>query len=222
MIDLTQLPPAEMARHLGHPEGEIGLAVGERINRINKNITTETYQRLGLDADMHVMEIGFGNGHLLPDLLRRAPRLRYIGIDVSSTMVDEARRYNAAFVSAGQAEFHLADAARIPAADASVDRVFAVNVIYFWPEPEIPLREIRRVLRSSGASLVAAVTPGSVVGNDVFRVENGFHIRDADELAALHRRAGFTDVRIELVTEVVSRADGTPWERHYNFVHGRP
>jgi ubiquinone/menaquinone biosynthesis C-methylase UbiE len=222
MIDLTQLPPAEMARHLGRPDGEVGLAVGERLNRVNENITAEAYRRLRLRTDMHVMEIGFGNGHLLPDLLRQAPGLLYNGIDISPTMVDEARRFNAALVNEGRAAFHLADAARIPAADASFDRVFAVNVIYFWSDPVVPLREIRRVLRPSGVSLITAVTPETVAGNEVFRGENGFHARDADMLVALHRQSGFGDVRTELVTEVASRVDGTPWTRHYNFLHARP
>lgn len=222
MVDLTQLPPAEMARHLGCPDGEVGLAVGERLNRVNDNITAETYRRLGLDAGMQVLEIGFGNGHLLPALLRLAPDLHYTGIDISLTMVDEARRFNASLVNAGQAAFHLADAVRIPAPNASFDRVFAVNVIYFWPDPVVALREIRRTLRPSGFSLITAITPETVAGDKVFQVENGFHIRDADTLVALHRAAGFGDVHTELVTEVVSRADGTPWTRHYNFLHGQP
>ena len=222
MVDLTQLPPAEMARHLGRPDGEIGLAVSERLNRVNGNITAEAYRRLGLGAGMQVMEIGFGNGHFLPDLLRLAPDLHYRGIDISPTMVDEARRFNAALVNAGRAAFHLADAARIPAADASLDRVFAINVIYFWPDPIVPLREIRRVLRPSGVSLITAVTPETVAGNETYRAENGFHARDADMLVALHRQAGFADVQTELVSEVASRADGTPWTRHYNFLQARP
>lgn len=222
MVDLTQLPPAEMARHLGRPDGEVGLAVTERLNQVNANITAEAYRRLELGAGMHVMEIGFGNGHLLPDLLRLAPDLLYSGIDISLTMVDEARRFNAALVNSGRAKFHLADAARIPAADSSLDRVLAINVIYFWSDPVVPLREVRRVLRPSGVSLITAVTPETVAGNETFRVENGFHARDADTLIALHRQAGFSEVRTELVSEVASRVDGTPWTRHYNFLIAGP
>jgi len=168
------------------------------------------------------MEIGFGNGHLLPDLLRLAPDLLYSGIDIAPTMVDEARRFNAALVNSGRAAFHLADAARIPAADASLDRVLAINVIYFWPDPVVPLREIRRVLRPAGVSLITAVTPETVAGNETFRVEHGYHARDADTLIELHRRAGFSEVRTELVSDVASRVDGTPWTRHYNFLLAVP
>jgi SAM-dependent methyltransferase len=130
----------------------------------------------------------------------------------------DARRFNAALVNTGQAAFRLADAVRIPTADASLDRVLAINVIYFWSDPVVPLREIRRVLRPSGVSLITAVTPETVAGNETYRVENGFHARDADTLVALHRQAGFGEVWTELVTEVASRVDGTPWTRHYNFL----
>ena len=222
MIDLTKLAPAELARHLGNPDGEVGLAVGLRINNTNGNITGETYRRLGLAPGMDVLEIGFANGHLLPDLLGHAPDMRYVGIDISPTMVEEARQFNAALVASGQAVFHLASAERMPLDDASIDRVFAVNVIYFWPDAVAPLREIRRVLRPSGFSLIAAATPETVAGNPVFTLENGFHKRDADALVALHRQAGFSDVSVELVSEVVKRPDGSPWTRHYNFVIGRP
>lgn len=221
-IDLTKLPDPELARHLGNPSGEVGVAVGVRINRTNGNITTETYRRLGLGAGMEVLEIGPANGHLLPELLEYASGLRYTGIDISSTMVEEARNYNAASVAAGRAAFHLASAERIPLADAAVDRVFAVNVIYFWADAVAPLREIRRVLRPSGFSLIAAITPETVAGNPVFTLENGFHQRDAATLIALHREAGFSDVSVELVSDPTKRPDGTPWMRYYNLVTARP
>ncbi len=222
MVDLTKLPAAEMARHLGKPDGEVGLAVGLRINNINGNITAETYRRLALAPGMDVIEIGFANGHLLPGLIAHAPDIRYIGIDISATMVEEARRFNAEMVASGQAAFHLASAERMPMADSSADRVFAVNVIYFWPDAVAPLREIRRALRPGGFSLIAATTPETAAGNAVFTIENGFHLRDAAALVQLHEAAGFSKVTVELVTEVVKRPDGSPWTRHYNFVIARP
>ena len=193
-----------------------------RINQINGNITSETYRRLELTGGMDVMEIGPANGRLLPELLQMAPDLRYVGIDISPTMVEEARLFNADRVVSGQAAFHHASADRMPVADASFHRVFAINVIYFWPDAVRPLREIRRVLRPSGFSLIAAGTPETMTGNSVFSLENGFHLRDADTLVALHKEAGFSHVAVDLVSEVVKRPDGTPWTRHYNMVTARP
>jgi hypothetical protein len=80
----------------------------------------------------------------------------------------------------------------------------------------------RRVQSAIPTSEVERVERGCHISNEVYQVENGFHARDADMLVALHRQAGFGDVQTELVSEVASRADGTPWTRHYNFLLARP
>jgi hypothetical protein len=51
-----------MARMLGKPEGEVGRAVGEMMNRTNANITAAVHQRLMLRPNYRVLEVGFGNG----------------------------------------------------------------------------------------------------------------------------------------------------------------
>ena len=130
MVDLNALTPSEMARLLGKPEGEAGRAVGERLNRVNADITAAVYRRLLLRPGDRVLEIGFGNGKLLTALLACADDLTYVGVDISETMVTEAIAFNAELVAAGQASFRLAPAEAIPCPDQSSDKVFAVNVIY--------------------------------------------------------------------------------------------
>ncbi len=220
MVDLATLSPSERARQLGNPEGEVGVELGLRLNKVNNKITDHVYARLGLDAGMNVLEIGFGNGHLLPDLLRQS--VEYMGIDISQTMVDEARQFNAAQVASGHAAFHLASAEDIPSDAARFDRVFAVNVIYFWADPLRPLQEIRRVLRPEGVSVIAATTPATSAATDFQRPEFGFHPRDDAALVALHKQAGFTRVSVENYDEVVSRPDGSPWSRDYHLIIAQP
>ena len=222
MVDLTTLSPSERARQLGKPEGEVGVELGLRLNNVNNEITDHVYARLGLEAGMNVLEIGFGNGHLLPDLLRQSDDLKYMGIDISQTMVDEARQFKAAQVASGQAAFHLASAEDIPSDAARFDRVFAVNVIYFWADPLRPLQEIRRILRPDGVSVIAATTPATSAATEFQRPEFGFHPRDDAALIALHKQAGFTRVAVENYDEVVSRPDGSPWSRDYYLIMAQP
>jgi len=159
MADFSSLPPAELVRQLGKPEGAVGVDIARRMNTLNGRINEAVYDRLDLAAGMRVLETGFGNGRLLPSLMQRAESLDYVGVDVSPTMVEEARRFNAPLVVAGRAAFLLADAERLPVADASFDRVLTVNVIYFWRDPTRPLAEIRRALKSDGVSVIAASAP---------------------------------------------------------------
>ena len=83
MTDVVQsLSPKEMGRQLGKPEGKAGLAVAELITRINVRITDDTLRSLDLQPGNRVLEVGFCNGHLTTELLARADRLTYAGIDI--------------------------------------------------------------------------------------------------------------------------------------------
>jgi ubiquinone/menaquinone biosynthesis C-methylase UbiE len=220
--DLDKLTAAERAAQLGKPEGEVGIAIGEALNRTNSQVIPAAYRCLELADRMSVLEVGFGNGHTLAGLLAHARDLRYTGIDISETMVSEAIRFNQAVVAAGHAAFHVASVDAMPFADASFDRIVAVNVIYFLSDPMPALREIRRVLRSSGLSVVAGVDPESVETVPYARPELGFHARDGATVVALHREAGFGDVEIKPYEEITKRPDGTSWPRRYSFIVARP
>lgn len=223
MVDLNALPPSEMARLLGKPEGEAGRAVSERLNRVNADITAVVYRRLQLRPRDHVLEIGFGNGRLLPALLTYAHDLTYAGIDIAETMVTEAIAFNAELVAAGRASFRLASAEAIPCPDQSFDRVFAINVIDFWPDPVRALSEMRRVLRPGGMSVIAAVKPETDQPPPPFaREEYGFRMRDGATVVALHRDAGFGYIELDDYEEISTRPDGTPWTRRYSIVIARP
>ena len=62
MASLDELTPAERARLLSRPEGELGIAIGKNMNQTNGKLIETVYRRLGLEAGHSVLEIGFGNG----------------------------------------------------------------------------------------------------------------------------------------------------------------
>lgn len=208
MADFTTLSHAEQARQLGKPEGGLGVDIGLRMNKTNFKVTEAVYAKLDLATGMDILEIGFGNGRLLPSLMQRADRLNYVGVDISATMLEEARQFNAPLIEAGRADFRLADAEALPTPEASFDRAFAINVVYFWPDPQRQLAEIRRVLKPDGFSVIAATSPATAAQVPVMRQEYGFHMRDGETLAALHRTAGFTHIEVSLFEDVVPRPDG--------------
>jgi ubiquinone/menaquinone biosynthesis C-methylase UbiE len=223
VTDLNTLSPAEMASQLGRPEGDIGRAVGEMMNRANAGFTEAVYQRLMLQPGYRVLEIGFGNGRLLPSLLALTEDTTYVGLDRSETMVAAASSFNAEPVASGHAAFRLGTAEAIPCDDGSFDRAFAVNVIYFWPEPVRALSEMRRVLRPGGLSVVASVVSAPDEPAPPFaREEFGFYRRGRDALVALHREAGFREIAVDDHYETMRLADGTSRKRNHAIVLARP
>jgi SAM-dependent methyltransferase len=223
VVDISNLAPAEMAKMLGKPEGEVGRAVGEMMNRANANITSAVYQRLMLRDHDRVLEIGYGNGRLLPGLMALADEMTYVGLDRAETMVTEATAHNAELVAAGRASFRRGSAEAIPSKDESFDRVFAVNVIYFWPDPVRALAEMRRILRPGGLSIVASVVMAPGEEPPPFaKPEYGFHRRSREALLALHRDARFSNVVVDDYSEMAPSPDGSTRKRSYAIILARP
>ena len=206
MTVFESLSSAERAHQLRNPEGEAGLAVAIWLNETNRQPNVRILAALGIEPRSKVLEIGFGNGRAVPDVLALAKDGRYAGIDISPTMVDEAKRFNARLVTLGRAEFHCGEAERMPFPDATFDRAFSIGVIHFWPDPIIALRELRRVLRPGGFAILGALAPPATA--DFAKAEFGFYLRDAATWEALCREASFREVNAETVEARQTAADG--------------
>jgi ubiquinone/menaquinone biosynthesis C-methylase UbiE len=212
MAIFSSLQPAEQARQLANPEGEVGLEVAEWLNGNNRAGNARTLAMLDVRAGDRVLEIGFGNGRTAPDVVGQAAGVRYVGIDISPTMVAEAVRFNAALVAAGRASFHLVSADRMPFDDASFDRIYSTGVIHFWKDALAPLREARRVMRPGGLAVLGALD--SRCPPPFARPEFGFFLRRADEWVECCREAGFSDVAVQTAESEQLQPDGTPTKRY--------
>ena len=221
MVDLAHLSAAEMAAQLGRPEGDIGIAVGDYMSAINAHLIKAAYRYLAPPPQGRVLEIGVGNGKLIGDLLEMAPGVSYVGVDVSETMVYEARKNNQTLRKEGRLMLHVASVEALPFPDATFDRALAVNAIYFWPDQLAGLREIRRVLRDGALLVLASMTPETSVRSQAARPEYGFCVPSRDILELLHRRSGFASVTCDIYKEDVRRLDGTPFRRDYHIVLAR-
>lgn len=216
MVDLTKLDLAVLARQLGSPEGEIGQAVGDYMSAHNAAVSAAAWQRLELKPRERVLEVGFGNGKLIPALLALAPDLAYTGVDISETMLAEARAFNRALADARRIDLKLASVESLPFPAAAFDRAVTVNTIYFWPDPQRALGELHRVLQPDGVLVVAGITPEAAASLPI--VQHGFRVYDRTRLEEMHRRAGFRSVEVEIYRETTRRLEGGTHERSYHLL----
>jgi SAM-dependent methyltransferase len=93
-----------------------------------------------------VLDAGCGDGALA--VAAAACPLRVIGLDAAVPMVTAARAHGP--VVRG-------DITALPVASGSVDAVVVVNVLYHLDEPEVALREARRVLGPDGLLVAGTV-----------------------------------------------------------------
>jgi len=139
-----------IASQLKNPSGEKGIEMGNMMNETNINMTRHSIQNLNISKENKILELGHGNAGHVEFLFEQVEKLKYYGLEMSELMFQEARQINRNFVSQKQAFFSLYDGNIIPFEEESFDKIFTVNTIYFWQEPEKLLLEIYRVLKSNG------------------------------------------------------------------------
>ena len=148
-----------------------------------------TLEQLRVGPNDSVLEVGFGGGGLLAELLK-ATEGPVIGVDVSEAMVDRARRR---FRRTGRLELHRASVEKLPLPDRAVDKACSVNSLYFWPEPAAAMGELARVLRPGGHLAVAFEPPEELRKWPGHR--HGFRLFEEAEVVGLMKGAGFTSIR---------------------------
>lgn len=120
----------EVARHLRKPEGEAGIAIGKVMNDGNSRMHAFIFELMKINDHDRILEIGFGNGKFIPEIVKKAKNVSYTGIDISHTMVSEARRF-VEQMNIASAEVSLAGVSAIPFTNSSFDKVFTSNTLYF-------------------------------------------------------------------------------------------
>jgi phosphatidylethanolamine/phosphatidyl-N-methylethanolamine N-methyltransferase len=156
-------------------------------------------QALRLRSGERVLEVGVGTGLSLPLYPRD---VTITGIDVSSEMLEKARRRVARHGLANVEALLEMDAERMSFADASFDKVVAMYVVSVVERPAHLLEELHRVCRPNGEiflvnhvrsdnRFVAAVEKGLARFSDKLGFHPDFELRDmvarADQLTELSR-----------------------------------
>ena len=103
-----------------------------------------------------VLELGFGPGYAIEAMAREAFDGRIYGVDQSSLMLGQACRRNREGIREGRVTLYNTRFDCLPFGDACIDKLLAVNVIYFWDDLTRMANEIHRVLRPGGRAAVYA------------------------------------------------------------------
>ena len=101
-----------------------------------------------------VLEVGFGPGGLIRQLLDRTRAATICGVDPSPDMVALAARHNRSGVAAGRVELRVGNAAETGYPDQDFDYAISVNNVAIWPDLEAGLRELHRIVRPGGTVLI--------------------------------------------------------------------
>jgi SAM-dependent methyltransferase len=177
-----------------HPRGAAGSVTGWVFAHrpSNRQRNRWVVSLLGVQPTDRVLEIGFGPGVAVAELIRAGAGHVY-GADHSEVMLRQASRRNAAAIRAGRVTLVNAPADQLPATlDGPFDAILAVNSLGFWPAPAERLAELGRRLAPGGRIAIASQPrcPGATAGTARSA---------AGEVENLLRSAGFTQLDTEIL-----------------------
>ncbi len=205
-----------IASQLKHPSGEKGIEMANMMNETNINMTRHSIQNLNISKENKILELGHGNAGHVEFLFEQAENLKYYGLEMSELMFQEARQINRNFVSQKQAFFSLYDGNKIPFEDESFDKIFTVNTIYFWQQPEKLLLEIYRVLQPNGNFCLTFAQEDFMKQLPFTQFE--FELYNTEKAQQLIEKTPFKIVYTETKTEKVKSKTGELADRDYTTI----
>ncbi|MDQ3930617.1 MAG: methyltransferase domain-containing protein [Chloroflexota bacterium] len=140
------------------PFGEVGRRIGAEMARDHIPENLWTIAQLDLQPTDRVLEVGFGPGVGVEEVLKRVRAGFVAGVDFSETMVSEASKRNAEAIRAGRADLRYCVAEDLSFPDASFDKAFGIHSIYFWSDAQAAFRELYRVLKPGGLLVITMLS----------------------------------------------------------------
>jgi ubiquinone/menaquinone biosynthesis C-methylase UbiE len=112
-------------------------------NRVVQDVT-----ELGLPPGTPVLDAGAGTGRLAIELARLG--LAVTGLDLSPSMVEQARRNAENVGMAGEITFEVGDVGALPYGEAAFELVVSTAALHHWTDPGAAAAELYRVVRPAG------------------------------------------------------------------------
>jgi ubiquinone/menaquinone biosynthesis C-methylase UbiE len=192
LIQPSSYTKCRAASQFACPTGLPGRLAGRLMAIKNAGMNEFAVEMLRVQPYDQVLEIGFGHGRAVRMIAEKAKAGFVAGIDLSDVMVRQAAKYNLDQILAGRVEICQGSVANLPYESGRFTRALAVNNYQLWPNAELNLVEIRRVMREGGL-LVLCLRMHST---GRFALAPGFTEDEVADVAGLVRWVGFHDIKI--------------------------
>ncbi len=101
-----------------------------------------------------ILDVGIGPGYISRELAKRAEEVKIIGVELSSLMLNVAKKNIDEAGLSERVRFQIGNAEQMPFRSKSFDGVISNSSFHHWRNPVAVFNEIRRVLKDEGKFLI--------------------------------------------------------------------
>lgn len=179
-----------LSKQLRKPSGFLGKLVSKMMEFRNRGFYKVIIGRLSPHPGEHILEIGYGPGLGVYQIANSYPGCRISGIDFSELMFQKASERNKKFIDKGIVRLQFGDALTLEQID-KFDKIFCVNVIYFWNDLNLAFKKIFSMLQEKGEFLIYMDHMNSL---EKAKFLADFCKYPVEEVETKLKNAGFTDI----------------------------
>jgi cyclopropane fatty-acyl-phospholipid synthase-like methyltransferase len=184
-----------LGKQLRQPSGLFGRLVSIMMDRRNRAFYETIIKELDLKSGDRIYEIGYGPGLGINLIANRITGCSIEGIDFSELMYNQAAKRNRKFVDAGIVNLRFGDLLTSAVDNEQYDKIFCVNVIYFWSDLAVVFDKIYSMLYDSGRFCIF-MTPAKDF--EKLKFAEDFFKYSIETVESELKQAGFKSVEYKL------------------------
>ena len=190
--------PSEILREEFNRWAEAGR--GDGMEQDHLPIALPVLEKMRLAPHHSVLDVGCGSGWLSRRISKMVPEGRVVGMDISDEMIRIARRHS---MDCPSLMFVVGEVAEIPWQANFFTHAISVESAYYWPNPELGIKEIFRVLQPGGTAwiLMNYYRDNSHCHQWGALLAVQTHLLSGEEWSELFRQVGFATVRHERIVD---------------------
>ena len=138
------------------PSGLVGRVITKIWSFYFKKLSLWAIKQTTISGNYRILEIGYGGGSTIKNLLALNKNLEIHGIDISKESYRTAQRVHSDSIRKGSVQLKIGNVENMPYQNNYFDRIFAIQTHIFWKDIKKSFQEVYRVLSSNSTLIIAS------------------------------------------------------------------
>ena len=138
------------------PSGLIGKVITKIWSFYFKKLSLWAIKQTTISDNYRILEIGYGGGSTIKNLLALNKNLEIHGIDISKESYRTAQRVHSDSIRKGSVQLKIGNVENMPYQNNYFDRIFAIQTHIFWKDIKKSFQEVYRVMSSNSTLIIAS------------------------------------------------------------------